>query len=123
MELERNERELTEKWRNAEWKIGASRIQQHMHRRMEALISAAQNQLSQEQARVSREQCLQEQAMKVAEEATDDENLSDEGDGSQSEEEISKEVDANVGKEKRRQQRRDRKRQTKANRHSKSRKH
>lgn len=119
IELEKNERELTERWHNAEWKIGASRIQQIMQGRMEALIRAAQNKLSKEQARVSRERHLQEQAVRVVEEAID-ENLSDEGERSQSEEEISKEVDANIGREKRRQQRRDRKKQTKASRHGKS---
>ena len=119
IELEKNEGELNERWHDADWKIGASRIQQDMQGRMEALIRAAQNKLSKEQARVSRERCLQEQAVRVAEEAID-ENLSDEGERSQSEEEISKEVDANVGREKRRQQRRDRKKQTKASRRGKS---
>lgn len=119
-ELENNERALTEIPESAEWKVGASRIQKDMLGRMDALITAAKNKLSEEKVRIQREQHLQEQAVRDKEEATDDENLLDEGDGSQSEEEISKEVDANVGREKRRQQRRDRKRQFKANRHSKS---
>jgi hypothetical protein len=117
VELEKNERELTERWHNAEWRMGASRIQQDMQGCMEALIKAAQNKLSKEQARVLREHRLQEQAVRVAEEAIDEENLSDEGERSQSEEEISKEVDANVGREKSRQQKRNRKKQTKASRH------
>ena len=119
-ELESNERALTDILNSAEWKTGASQIEQGMLGRMDALITVALDGLSKEQVRVQKEQHLREQVVKVKEEAADDENLSDEGDGSQSEEEINKEVDANVGREKRRQQRRDRKKQIKANRHSKS---
>ena len=110
-ELENNERALTEIQYSAEWKVGASQIEQDMQGRMDALITDAQNKLSKEQTRV---QQLREQAAAATtqEEDKDDENLLDEGDGSQSEEEISKKVDANDAKEKERQRKKDRKKQS-----------
>ena len=110
-ELENDERTLKETWLSAQWKFGASQIEQHMYGRIDKLIFAAEDQLSKEQARVK---LLREQAAAIQEEDhKDDENLSDEGDGSQSDEEISKKVNANDVKERERQRKRERKKQSK----------
>ena len=68
----------------------------------DALITAARRELSNEQTRGQREQDTQEQ-YNVYEEVTDafNERLSGGEEGSQSEEDIIKEVDVNVGTEKR----------------------
>ena len=81
-----------------------------MSGRMDKLISIAEDKLSKEQVRVQK---LRERAATVQVDNKDDENLSDEGDGSQSEEEISKKVDANEVREKERQRKRERKKQSK----------
>ena len=110
-ELENDERTLKETWLSAQWKFGASQIEQHMYGRIDKLIFAAEDQLSKEQARVK---LLREQAAAIQEEDhKDDENLSDEGEGSQSDEEISKKVNANDVKERERQRKRERKKQFK----------
>ena len=110
-ELESDERALNDIRYSGEWKIGASQIEHHMQGRMEALITAAEDKLSKEKTRV---QQLREQAAAatIQEEEKDNENLLDEGDGSQSEEEISKKLDANEAKEKERQRKRERKKQS-----------
>ena len=110
-ELENNERALTEIRYSAEWKVGVSQIEQDMLGHMDTLITDAKDKLSKEQTRVRQ---LQEQAAAATtqEEDKDDENLLDEGDGSQSEEELSKKVDANDAKERERQRKRERKKQS-----------
>ena len=111
-ELVNNEKALTEIWYSAEWKVGVSQIEQDMLGRMDALITDAKDKLSKEQTRIQR---LQEQAAAATtqEEDKDDENLLDERDGSQSEEEISKKVDATDAKERERQRKRERKKLSK----------
>ena len=107
-ELENDERALSDIRNSAEWKVGASQIEQDMLGCMDALITDAKDKLSREQTRV---QQLREQAAAatVQEKDEDNENLLDDGDGSQSEEEISKKVDANEAKERERQRKRERK--------------
>ena len=120
-ELEKDEKALNDIPSSAEWKVGASQIEQDMLGCMDALITAAEDKLLKEQARVQREEHLRKQAA-VQDEVTDDENVLD-GEGSQSEDDIIKEVDASKVREKERQEKRDKKKKSKANRHSKSRKY
>ena len=105
-ELESDEKALNDIRYSGEWKIGASQIEHHMQGRMEALISAADDKLEKEKTRV---QQLQEQAAAatIQDGEKDDENLSDEGDGNQSDEEINKKVDPSEVKNRERQRKRD----------------
>ena len=105
-EIEANERSVNQFMLSAEWKEGASRIEQDMLEQMESQILKVPLLLKKEQERVAREQ--REQAAQFQTPADDDE-LSDEDAGSQSDEEISKKVNAKEAKERYRQLKKERK--------------
>ena len=104
-ELEINEEALKPLMYGAKWNQGASLIECDMVERMDNLITAAQEKLSKEQARV-KEQHLREQAASTDRLDGDNDDFSGDSDGSQSEEEISKNVDREAAKEKEKQRKR-----------------